>query len=163
MVGMTTAFTILPIPGDVLEGLRHGTGDDRGLPVEEVVAAGGEPLRCCLRDAEPGEEILLFGYRPPLPAESPYCEQGAVFTHAVRCAGPDDAGYPPDWSSRPQVLRAYTADGRIRPASRTHDGTDPVRALSELLATDGVVEVHSRNIVYGCFMFAARAVNERPR
>lgn len=151
MVDVTRRFTIVPIPADVLEGVRDG-----GLPSDRVTAGGGEPLRCCLRDAEPGEELLLFGYRPPLPAESPYCEQGAVFAHAVRCAGPDGDGYPSDWATRPQVLRAYTSDGRIHPASRLHDGTDPAAALTQVLAADGVVEVHSRNIVYGCFMFSAR-------
>src|SRR3954468_11991869 len=105
---------------------------------------------------ERGGGLSLCGSRPPLPAESPYCEQGAVFAHAVRCAGPDSDGYPTDWSTRPQVLRAYTSDGRIHPASRLHDGTDPARALAQVLAEDGVVEVHSRNIVYGCFMFSAR-------
>jgi hypothetical protein len=144
---MTPTITVVPIPADRLDDIRESRLDDSGRPVEQVRAAGGEPLRCCLRDARSGEELLLFGYRPPLPAESPYGEQGAVFAHAGRCAGPPDPGYPGDWSSRPQVLRAYTADGRIHPASRLHDGSDPARAVAETLAADGVVEVHSRNIV----------------
>jgi hypothetical protein len=35
-----------------------------------------------------------------------------------------------------------------------HDGTDPEAALAAVLAAPGVVEVHSRNIAYGCYMFA---------
>ena len=35
-----------------------------------------------------------------------------------------------------------------------HDGTDPEAALATVLAAPGVVEVHSRNIAYGCYMFA---------
>lgn len=117
-------------------------------------ANGGEPVRCCLRDAVAGESLLLANYRPALPADSPYQEVGAVFIHENECDGPKSlTEYPADWFGRSQVLRAYDERGWIHPASRTHDGTDPVGALEELLATPGVVEVHSRNIVYGCYMF----------
>jgi Protein of unknown function (DUF1203) len=119
-------------------------------------AEGGEPVRCCLRDARPGEALVLVNYRPHLPEGSPYQEIGAVFVHPEGCDGPKSVTeYPADWYGRSQVLRAYDDRGWIHPASRTHDGTDPVAALEEVLATPGVVEVHSRNIVYGCFMFAA--------
>lgn len=119
-----------------------------------VVAAGGEPLRCCLRDASAGEELVLFNYSPPLPAPSPYEERGAVFTHASPCGGPDSAGYPPEWAGRPQVLRAYDERGWIHPATRVHDGTDPDAAIAAVFAHPEVVAVHSRNVAYGCFMFA---------
>lgn len=119
-----------------------------------VVAHGGEPLRCCLRDATAGEDLVLFNYEPPLPgADSPYRETGAVFVHAADCASPAPAGYPSAWLRRPQVLRAYDDRGWIHPATRAHDGTDTEAVLAEVLATDGVVEVHSRNIAYGCYMF----------
>jgi hypothetical protein len=120
-----------------------------------VVAAGGEPVRCCLRDAGPGELLLLFGYEPPLPA-SPYREVGAVFAHAEPCAGPvTTSEYPSDWFGRPQVLRAYDARGWIHPATRVHDGRGPEAALAEVLREHGVVQVHSRNVAYGCWMFTA--------
>jgi hypothetical protein len=121
----------------------------------DVVASGGEPLRCCLRDAVAGEDLVLFNHAPPLPAPSPYEERGAVFTHASPCGGPDFDGYPPDWVGRPQVLRAYDERGWIHPATRVHDGSDPVAALTAVFAEPGVVAVHSRNVAYGCFMFAA--------
>jgi hypothetical protein len=118
-----------------------------------VTAEGGEPLRCCLRDANAGEDLVLFNYSPPLPDGSPYQERGAVFTHAGACAGPASDGYPADWVGRPQVLRAYDARGWIHPATRVHDGTDPEAAIASVLAHDEVVEVHSRNVAYGCYMF----------
>lgn len=119
------------------------------------IAEGEEPVRCCLRDAVPGEKLLLANYRPELPANSPYQEIGAVWVHEDECEGPKTlTEYPADWHGKSQVLRAYDDRGWIHPASRTHDGTDAVAALEEVLAEPGVVEVHSRNIVYGCFMFA---------
>jgi hypothetical protein len=57
------------------------------------------------------------------------------------------------------VLRAYDAAGRIHPATRVHDGTDPPAEIAEVLAQPGVVAVHSRNIAYGCFMFAVTRVD----
>ncbi|MFI7545401.1 DUF1203 domain-containing protein [Actinoplanes sp. NPDC049599] len=142
-------FTIVALPPSALDEVRAaGTA-------ERWVAEGGELLRCCLRGARPDERLLLFTYEPPLPP-SPYREVGPVFAHAEPCGGrPDGPDYPADWYGRPQVLRAYDSRGWIHPASRQHDGSDPVGALRAVLAEPGVVLVHSRNVVYGCYMFAA--------
>ena len=150
MTTTTTGFRVHALPSDLLDEVRAGT---YGRPVERVVADGGNPLRCCLRDSRPGEELLLFGYEPPLP-ESPYRETGAVFAHAGPCEGPvSDDAYPADWRGRPQVLRAYDRRGRIHDATRTHDGSEPEAVLAEMLATPGVERIHSRNIAWGCYMF----------
>lgn len=84
---------------------------------------------------------------------TPYREVGPVFVHAEVCSGPADADYPADRLGRPQVLRAYDVRGWIHPATRVHDGTDPVAAIEAVLAEPGVVQVHSRNVAYGCYMF----------
>ncbi len=155
----TTTFRLLPMPAEVLEDARAGLPDAWGRAPVPVTAGGGEPVRCCRTDAGAGEELLLVAFRPPLPRDdSPYEEVGAVYVHAVTCAGPGpSAGYPADWRGRPQVLRAYDERGWIHPATRVHDGTHAERELAEVLATPGVVEVHSRNVAYGCWMFAAVA------
>jgi hypothetical protein len=148
MTATTTGYRITALPAPLLAGLRAGG------TAERHVAAGGEPVRCCLRDAREGEELLLFGYEPPLP-DSPYREIGAVFAHARACGGaPEGLHYPADWYGRAQVLRAYDSAGRIHPASRLHDGSDPEAAITAVLAEPGVTLIHSRNVVYGCYMFA---------
>jgi hypothetical protein len=149
----TTSYVVHALPPELLDQVRSTGLDASGSPLEQVEATGGEPLRCCLRDARPGERLVLFGYRPPT-ADGPYREVGPVFAHAERCAGFDEPGYPQDWLGRPQVLRAYDRRGWIHPATRVHDGSDPEAALAQVLDDPGVVEVHSRNIAYGCFMFA---------
>jgi hypothetical protein len=156
---MTTiaTFIIRAIPASELDAIR-GTGMDvSGKPIQTLTDAIDEPLRCCLRNARSGENVILFGYEPPLPGDaSPYREIGAVLAHADDCAAPAIFNaYPGDWQGRPQVLRAYDARGWIHPSSTTHDGTDPEAALARVLAEPGVARVHSRNVVYGCFMFAA--------
>lgn len=151
------SFVIERIPADVLASVRAtGTGHD-GVPAARATANGGEPVRCCLTDARPGDELILFGYAPPLPDTSPYQETGAVYAHAGECpTEPAPDRYPSDWYGRPQVLRAYDRRGWIHPSSRTHDGRAPEREIAEILADPDVVEVHSRNIVYGCYMFTVR-------
>jgi hypothetical protein len=143
-----------PIPAEVLEHARTVGLDASGNPVEHLIADGGEPLRCCLRNAEPGESAILFGYEPPIPA-SPYRAMGAVFAHAEPCAGPKTTDtYPADWVGRPQALRAYDARGWIHPATTTHDGADPDAAVAAILADETVAQLHSHNLAYGCYMFA---------
>src|SRR4051812_33394910 len=120
-----TTFTINPITEAELQTVRGSGLDVSGSPVVRLTAKGGEPLRCCLRNAEPGEDCILFGYQPQIPGEaSPYAEIGAVFAHADECATPKAETYPSDWLSKAQVLRAYDSRGWIHPATTTHDGTD---------------------------------------
>ena len=146
---------IVPISRDVIEGQRSIAGSPDSAGAVALHAAGGEPLRCCLRNAEPGESLILFNYEPPLP-ESPYREKGAVFAHASECSFVVDAHeYPPDWRGRPQVLRAYDKRGWIHSAT-VHDGSSPEAAIRAAFEDPQVVEVHSRNVAFGCFMFALR-------
>jgi Protein of unknown function (DUF1203) len=156
MTTATRTYTIHPLPDDVLDAARATGRDVAGNDVELVEATGGEPLRCCLRDAQPGEQLMLFSYEPPLPA-SPYHEIGPVFAHREPCAGParTDA-YPAGWLGRPQVLRAYDRRGWIH-AATVHDGSHPDALIADLLADPDVEQVHSRNVAYGCFMFRVTA------
>ena len=50
------------------------------------------------------------------------------------------------------MLRAYDRRGWIRDAA-VHDGSDPEREIARLLADPEILQVHSRNVAYGCFMF----------
>ncbi|BCY12200.1 DUF1203 domain-containing protein [Actinoplanes sp. L3-i22] len=147
-------FRVHAMPTEVLERVRKESAGPPRPDVVRLTAEGGEQIRCCLRNARAGEELLLFNYEPPIPP-SPYQEAGAVFAHAEPCAGAEDDGYPADWRGGPRVLRAYDERGWIHPNSRAHDGTDPEGALAEVFADPAVVQVHVRNIAYGCFMFVA--------
>lgn len=150
----TTAFTVIPLPVGLLDAVRSSGLDTSGNPVQHVVAGGGEPIRCCLRNAREGESLILFGYEPKIPA-SPYREIGAVFAHTQACPGPEHTdAYPADWHGKPQVLRAYDERGWIHPATTVHDGSDPEAAIAAILADPKVTQLHSRNIAYGCYMFA---------
>jgi len=55
------SFQIHAISDEILTGVRASGRDVSGNPVEPAVATGGEPLRCCLRDARPGEDLIQIG------------------------------------------------------------------------------------------------------
>lgn len=157
-----TEVRIRAIPTSTLRRLRAQGHDDHGHPWEpRVDRDGGAPLRCCLRDARPGESIVLISYAPVRVSTGsdagPYDEVGPVFVHADECDGPDEESrYPSGWVDRPQVLRAYGADGTIVGGVRLEPGDDRDAAASELLADPEVAFLHSRNVLHGCYMLEVR-------
>ncbi|MET8467451.1 DUF1203 domain-containing protein, partial [Micromonospora zamorensis] len=78
----STTFRVHALPAAALDTVRRTGRDAADRPVESLRAGGGEALRCCLRDADEGEDLLLFGYAPP-GAAGPYREIGPVFAHAT--------------------------------------------------------------------------------
>jgi Protein of unknown function (DUF1203) len=143
--------------------------DDAGNPPRLLTDDdGGSPLRCCLRPAEPGEDIALVSYAPLRrwagetgARPGPYDELGPVFIHPRRCPGPDGTGYP-EWLARGRrVFRAYSASGEIL-GGRLFDpepGGGPAAAgllLAELLDDPAVALVHARAVEFGCFTFEVR-------
>jgi Protein of unknown function (DUF1203) len=153
-----TAFQVHALPAEALDAVRSIGVDASGNPIERLITAGGEPLRCCLRNAEAGEQAILFGYEPPIPA-SPYREIGAVFAHAQPCDGPASIdAYPTSWRGKAQVLRAYDRRGWIHSSTRVHDGTNPEAVIAEMLADPDVAQIHSRNVAWGCYMFSVSRV-----
>lgn len=140
-------FTVTAIDAPSLNRLRAD-----GVPVR---AAGGEPVRCCLRDAEPGEALVLANHEPPMPP-SPYTERGAVFVHAAGsdCTRYDTDRFPEPWRGRRQVVRGYDERGWIAAARIAEPGAVDA-TIEEVLAGDGVRFVHTRNPEHGCYMLRA--------
>jgi hypothetical protein len=158
---MSTGFRVAAVPGDELERIRANGVDDFGNPVEPVTVttAGGTPLRCCLRDAEPGERVALIAYRPAA-VGGPYAEVGPVFVHAEACPGyQDEDRYPEGFRGRNQLLRAYDARGR-QVENVVVDGAAAERAITGLLQRPEVAYLHSRNVLAGCYMFAVHPAGD---
>jgi hypothetical protein len=155
----TGLLSYLAIPAEELDAIRMAGRDEAGNVLEiQVPAEGGAPLRCCLREARAGERLLLIAYTPPGTAGA-YAERGPVFIHAERCDGyPTPHQYPPGLIGRPQVVRAYDSQGRIADGVLVADGHQAQGVIAGLLARPEVALVHLRNVGYGCYNFAVRAV-----
>ncbi|MFD5035794.1 DUF1203 domain-containing protein [Streptomyces sp. NPDC058378] len=163
-----TTYEARPIGPDVLKELR--TSDDAGRTcVPYTATEGGEPLRCCLRGAGPGERIALVSYAPLRrwaagtgARPGAYDEQGPVFIHAGECGGPaaDRAGYPFSRAGALRAVRRYNAAGEIVGGRLLEVPADEERgydeALAEAFADPEVALVHVRAVEYGCLHFEVR-------
>jgi hypothetical protein len=148
-------LTVHAIDPARLDAVRDAGVDDFGNPFTAYGADGqGEPLRCCLRFARPGERIALISWAP-FTEVSPWREVGPVYVHADRCEGPDGAGVPGGLSRGPLLLRTYRADGSMDYAHNTLIGAEDVEPmLEDLLAHAEVATVHVRTVLPQCFLFA---------
>ena len=145
------------IPQARLREINSAGVDEAGNQLTvQIATEGGSPLRCCLRECDPGERVLLISYTPP-GTRGAYAERGPVFIHAEPCAGYlTPSRYPPGLSHRLQVVRAYDRDGRIAGGVMVNDGEHAMDVIRELLARPDVSLVHLRNVGYGCYNFAVR-------
>src|SRR3954463_12592382 len=84
------------IPQARLREIKAAGVDDAGNQLTvQVDIEGGSPLRCCLRESDPGERLLLIPHPPPGSCGA-YAERVPVFTRAVPCAGYlTPSRYPP--------------------------------------------------------------------
>jgi hypothetical protein len=139
-----TTFTALPT----------GEPDAGAGVVDRVVAdtGGGFPCRRCLRDAAPGDELLLLGY-DPFAVASPYAGRGPVYVHAGPCpAHVDDGELPPAVAARSLLsVRGYDAAGRIVDTDVLAPAGVRARATA-MLEDAGADFVHVHCAGPGCFL-----------
>src|SRR5438132_9052288 len=109
-------FRIVPVPADVAQRVRmtgsdgHGNSDVRP---ERAGEAGALPCRVCLKEAEIGDELLLFSYSP-FERPVPYRNVGPIFAHANGCEPYAPAGGIPELMRRRLLaLRGYDANDRM--------------------------------------------------
>ena len=148
-------LTVHAIDPARLDAVRDAGVDDFGNPFSPYDATGqGEPLRCCLRFARPGEPIALISWAP-FTEVSPWREVGPVYVHADRCQGYDGPALPPELDRGPRVLRTYRADGSMDYGHNTlTEDEDLTPAIEGLLAEPGVATVHVRTVLPQCFLYA---------
>jgi hypothetical protein len=153
---ITSTLIFEPIPPGELQEIRTARLDEAGNRLTAQTDAEGSPLRCCLREASPGERVLLIAYTPP-GTSGAYAERGPVFIHADPCDGYQTPHrYPPGLSGRQQVVRAYDQRGRIADGVLAADGDHAWTVVCEMLARPDVALVQLRNVGYGCYNFAVR-------
>ena len=148
---MDLRFVPLPAPLPDIASLPDGA-------VRRVVADQplSFPCRRCLRDAEPGEPLLLLAYDPFLGA-SPYRQPGPIFVHEAECsADPADlastAARPaPDQLRRRRLsVRSFDAAHLMVGAELT-DGEAVADVPRRMLSDPRATYLHVHNAAPGCF------------
>jgi hypothetical protein len=136
-----------------------------GLPDEALSELGavrriadhkpGFPCRVSLKDAEPGESVLLVNFLHQ-PAATPYRARHAIYVREFAQEARLAPGEVPEvLRSRLLSLRAFDAAGWLLDADVV-DGQLLEPALIRLLEPQAVACVHIHNAKPGCY--AARAV-----
>jgi hypothetical protein len=143
-----------------LDAVRSSGVDGHGNELRPFAATGeGEPLRCCLRYAHPGEQIALISYAP-FERASVWREVGPVYIHAEPCEGyAPTAELPPQLATGPRVLRTYRADQTMNYEHNTVVTDDAaLRPIIEsLLGEPDVATVHVRTLAPQCFLYSVDA------
>jgi len=151
------AHAITPVRLDVI---RRTGADGHGNQLRPFAAAGqGEPLRCCLRYAEAGEQITVISYAP-FEQPSVWREVGPVYIHEAPCEGYTPTGQLPEQlATGPSVLRTYRADQTMKYEHNTvvteEAGLEPI--IGRLLCEPDVATIHVRTLAAQCFLYAVIA------
>ena len=157
---LTDGLLVHAIAPDRLDGVRAAGNDGHGNQLRAFAAGGqGEPLRCCLRYAEPGEQIMLVSYAP-FEEPSVWREVGPVYIHAAQCEGYTPNGrLPEQLRTGPRVLRTYRADDTMNYEHNTvvSDQADLQPIVERLLREPDVATVHVRTLAPQCFLYAVAA------
>jgi len=110
----------------------------------------GFPCRVSLKDAQPGEAVLLLNYEH-LSVDSPYRSSHAIYVREAANEPFDAVGIiPPAIRSRLLSLRAFDAHGHIVDADIT-EGRDAEPLIERFFALDDVSYIHAHFARRGCF------------
>jgi Protein of unknown function (DUF1203) len=143
----------------IVHAMPAGEADPCASAGHAVVAEGREPCRRCLRNATPGENLLLLPYDPFL-VQSPYTGEGPVYVHADGC---DEHRPEPDVlpeqvdAPRQFSVRAYDADAMMLDAAVVAPDELADRARSMLAG--GAAFLHAHFAGPGCFAFRIDATD----
>ena len=139
-----TALAVRPLPAP----LPSSTLGARTLVVDE---ANAYPCRRCLRDARPGETVVLLSYDPfDSDAETPYRQPGPIFVHAEPCAFEPSEALPGQLTGRLLSVRAFDG-GHLMLEGVVVDGTELREIAQRLLGDDDIAYLHVHNAAPGCF------------
>ncbi|WP_375493565.1 DUF1203 domain-containing protein [uncultured Jatrophihabitans sp.] len=161
-MGTTNPLLVHAIEPRRLDDVRASGADGHGNRLQPFAASGdGEPLRCCLRYAEPGDQIALISYAP-FDHPSVWTEVGPIYIHAARCDGYTSADQlPRELANGPRVLRTYRADDTMNYDHNTvvtdEAALEPL--IETLLGESDVHTVHVRTLAPQCFLYSVTAAN----
>ncbi len=141
-------FTLSPLPAR-LPSLRP-------LPLGATVVVVDEalsyPCRRCLRDAEPGEQVVLLSYDPfdDDDAATAYRQPGPIFVHEESCTYEPSDELPGQLTRRLLSVRSFAPDHAMS-GGVVVQGVDLRETVERLLDDESVAYLHVHNAGPGCF------------
>jgi len=139
-----------PSPFQPLFGLSDEALARLGARRCVVDKAPGFPDRIELRDAQPGETVLLLNYTH-LPVDNPYRSSHAIFVREGAQAASETVGAVPEvMRIRPISLRAFDADDEMVDADVV-DGAALEPLIERFLARPEVAYLHAHYAKRGCY------------
>lgn len=146
-------FRIQGLPASEFAHLAGASDDhlrDLGAQRVRVTEPHAAPDRISLRDAEPGETVLLLNYEHQ-PAASPYRSRHAIYIIEGEQRRFDAVDVVPDAMRRRLLsLRAFDAQGMMVDADIV-DGREAEPLIARLLADPRASYVHAHYARRGCF------------
>jgi hypothetical protein len=131
-----------------------------GLPDQELAALGvkrylvdnkpGFPDRIEMKDAEPGQSVLLLNYVSQ-PANTPYRASHAIFIREWATQSYEATDEVPEaMRIRLLSIRAFDEDGMMLEADVV-DGTELVPVITRMFANPAVSYLHAHHARQGCY------------
>ena len=148
-----SAFRVVAVPPGVADDVRSSRADGHGnVEIASITASGpGYPCRICLKEAEPGEDLVLFSYTP-FARPVPYRSVGPIFAHAHDCepyaSSPD---IPELMRRRLLALRGYDASDRMVECDLV-EGTGIESLIERFFTNPEVAAIHVHNARAGCYL-----------
>jgi len=139
-----------PEPFRHLFGLSEGALSEQGVKRYVADQKPGFPDRIEMRDAEPGETLLLLNHTCQ-PANTPYRATHAIFVREGATDTYDQVDRVPEvMRVRLLSLRAYSTEGMMLDADVV-EGTQIETAIGRLFANSDVSYIHVHNAKQGCY------------
>lgn len=139
-----------PDPFRHLYGLSDAELARQGVKRHVVDAPAGYPDRIEMRDASPGETVLLLNHVCQ-PADTPYRASHAIFVREGAEETYDRVDEVPDVIRlRLMSLRAYDKDGMMLDADVV-EGKDIEGIIERFFANPAVAYIHAHNAKRGCY------------
>lgn len=139
-----------PEPFRHLYGLSDAELAKHGVKRYAVNEAPGFPDRIEMRDAQPGETVLLVNHVSQ-PADTPYRASHAIFVREGAEATYDRLDEVPDvLRLRLMSLRAFDKDGMMLDADVV-EGRDIEGVIERFFANEDVDYIHAHNAKRGCY------------
>ena len=144
-----TVTGLSPQPFIPLYGLSDAALAERRA-IRVVADGPGFPERIELRDAEPGETLLLVNYEHQ-PADTPFRSSYAVYVREGAMEPQSVDGLPEVLRRRLLSLRAFSADGMLVDGDVT-EGSESEPLIERMLAKSNVAYIHAHAARYGCYL-----------